>query len=71
MTTKKEVAENARLVGLEVMTYAPRDGMTRYRFFPKDLNADGYFASSGELFTALGANDAMTFLAGYQAGLRS
>jgi hypothetical protein len=72
MTTKKDIAEAARIAGLEVATYNPGSTQTRYRFFPHngEHSKDGYFASSGELYTALGPKEALSFIAGYQAGLR-
>ena len=52
--------------GLHLATYSPCDGMTRYRFFQHDQRFE-YFASSSELFTALGRKEAITFLRGYRA----
>lgn len=53
-------------VGLYVATWAPGDGVTRYRFFvtPSDYN------SSDGLYTALGHKEAITFVQGVAVGRR-
>jgi hypothetical protein len=58
------------LVGWGVDTWAPGDGVRRYRFAPLGpggLTRD-YFALDGE-FTALGFHEAETFAAGLLAGV--
>lgn len=57
----------ANSLGLEVFTYAPGDGVARYRFFLKGEDASMY-SSSNELFTALGPKEARAFLCGFNKG---
>jgi hypothetical protein len=81
MTENREVGKvsnrvdvlNAELknYGVEVDTYSPGDGVTRYRFFKIDPGADyanDYFAGYG-LYTALGWKEAVTFATGWRAGM--
>lgn len=59
------VEELARTVGLHVSTWAPGDGVTRYRFHRE---ASDYNAGK-EIKTVLGRKDAVLYLEGYKAGL--
>jgi len=67
MATAKDVRKLAEHAGVFVDTWAPGDGVTRYRFarVPGD-----YFSWSGtdKLDTCLGARDALLFLRGVIAG---
>lgn len=58
-----KLREVAKSVGLHIDTWAPGDGVTRYRFFTKPSD---YFAGDG-LYTALGLKEAWCFLRGYVA----
>lgn len=64
-TTKQEMLALARWCGVNVETYSPGDGVTRYRFF---IEPTDYFAGSG-MGTVLGLKDAVTWLRGYQAAM--
>lgn len=61
--TKKQIESLADIVGLDVFTYNPGDGQTRYKFAPKGRQAD-YWSGMG--FTVLGTKEAELFLRGYQ-----
>ena len=61
--TKKQIETLAEIVGLDVFTYNPGDGQTRYKFAPKGRQTD-YFGGNG--FTVLGTKEAELFLRGYQ-----
>lgn len=65
--TKKEIKEMALARGIYCATYAPGDGVTRYRFFKEKQD---YFGGSGydRLYTALGAKEAFVWLTGFQSG---
>ena len=58
---------DAKEVGLFIDTWSPGDGVTRYRFFLKDID---YFAGSG-IYTALGWKEADTFATGFCQGVLS
>lgn len=61
--TRLERLQRACLkVGLYVDTYAPGDGVCRYRFFDKPGN--GYFGPANGIFTALGYREACVFARG-------
>lgn len=62
----KDICEQA---GLQVKTWAPGDGMKRYRFAPASLEDWNYF-KGGELFTAIGRKEALTFVQGFLLGRR-
>lgn len=53
----------AKSLGLHIGTWAPGDGVTRYRFFTKPSD---YFSDDG-IYTALGLNEAWCFVRGYAA----
>lgn len=61
---RKEIEEKARVAGLYVDSYSPGDRVTRYRFFLKPMD---FFAGDG-IYTALGAKEAKTFIAGFAQG---
>ncbi len=73
ITRQQELAREAQERGLIVMTYAPGDGVTRYRFFR--VGAGGgrqdYFGPEDGIYTALGLKEAYAFLHGYSHGSRS
>lgn len=64
-----EMEQAAVAVGLSVTTWAPGDGVTRYRFFKKSPGTpySDYHQGDG-LYTALGRKDAMAFIAAYGKG---
>jgi len=64
MSKKSEALEMVKALGLHVETWAPGDGSTRYRVFQ---DTRGYH-SGGEIYTALGPADLLTFLKGWRAG---
>ncbi|MGI0149762.1 MAG: hypothetical protein ACREDF_09570 [Thermoplasmata archaeon] len=53
----------ARSIGLYLATWAPGDGMKRYRFFTKPSSYD----EGGGIYTALGLKEAWCFVRGYAA----
>jgi len=61
--TRKQIESLASTLGLDVFTYSPGDGMTRYKFAPRG-SQECYWSGSG--FVALGVQQAETFLRGYQ-----
>ena len=61
MARKVEIANG---VPLFVATYAPGDGVTRYRFFTKETD---YFAGGG-IKTVLGIKDAQLFADAFASG---
>jgi hypothetical protein len=63
MATQKDVQAAAAQAGLNVRTYSPGDGVTRYRFFPKD-DTSSYFGPSNGIHTALGAKAAIEYAEG-------
>jgi hypothetical protein len=65
LTSRKVMLElQARELGLQVRTYSPGDGVTRYRFI-KSKGRQSYFQNDG-IYTALGISEAETFLSGYR-----
>jgi beta-lactam-binding protein with PASTA domain len=64
--TVKELKDWANQLGLTLHTWAPGDGVTRYRFF--NYPAESY-NSGWEIKTVLGRKDAILFLEAYQLGL--
>ena len=66
MANERDVRGAAEAAGIRVDTYSPGDGVTRYRF---DYEQDDYFAMRG-VYTAQGAREALTWLAGYVEGTR-
>ena len=69
MTTTKQLADIAYGYGLDVFTYSPGDGVTRYRF-AKVGAQDGYFGGDG-ITTLLGRKEARLWLLGYADALRT
>lgn len=67
-TRLQELKEEALEKGLYVATWAPGDGVTRYRFFENSGNT--YFGPENGIYTALGLKEAYTFLAGSRAASR-
>jgi hypothetical protein len=67
-TRLQELRDYAQERGLSVHTWAPGDGVTRYRFFelPEDPH-QMYFGPATGIFTALGLKEAYTFLHGVPA----
>ena len=63
MTKREQLAELAKRAGLNVRTYSPGDGVTRYRFFYASDDST-YFGPSNGLFTALGIKEAMAYVQG-------
>lgn len=64
MTRLEHLQRDALPAGLHIDTYAPGDGVTRYRFFTEPTD---YFTGSG-IYTALGHKEASVFVAGYALG---
>ena len=63
------VEKAAAAVGLVVGTWAPGDGVTRYRFFLSDGKSRyGDYHQGDGLYTALGRKDAMMFISAYGKG---
>lgn len=71
--TKNTVRELAQSLGLEVTTYSPGDGMTRYRFYiPREdgISRDFQQGGAAQLSTCLGASKAAEWLNGFATGRR-
>jgi hypothetical protein len=63
------VESAAAAVGLVVGTWAPGDGITRYRFFLSDGKSSyGDYHQGDGLYTALGRKDALAFVSAYGKG---
>jgi hypothetical protein len=62
--------DRARRQGLRILTWAPGDGITRYRFRVED-DRDGYFGAGDGLGTVLGLREAEAWLDGYIAARRA
>jgi len=59
----------AAAVGLVIGTWAPGDGVTRYRFFLKSGKSSyGDYHQGDGVYTALGRKDAMAFIAAFGKG---
>ena len=66
--TRKDIMRRAEMLGLNVTTWSPGDGATRYRFSRLDHD---YFALGGNnSFTALGVAEADAMLGAYGYGVR-
>lgn len=67
--TRKDIMRRAEHLGLNVSTWSPGDGATRYRFSRLDWD---YFALGGNnSFTALGVKEADAMLDAYFYALLS
>ena len=73
-TRVQELQDACRAVGVEVATWSPGDGITRYRFFtlasrrhPND-RCLSYFEADGD-FTALGWREAVAYARGRGANI--
>lgn len=66
-TTRKELFLHANDAGFVIATWAPGDGVTRYRFFDARYGPTDYHAGH-HFFTALGVAEAMTFVRGVKVG---
>jgi hypothetical protein len=64
MSTKKEALKLAGVAGLHVETWSPGDGATRYRVFERP----SAYHAGGELYTALGSRDLLSWVHGYLDG---
>ena len=69
MNINKKEHMNAVLkrCNLDVFTYSPGDGLTRYKFAPKGWYGDYFVADVGA--QALGWKEAMVWLDGYEQAL--
>jgi hypothetical protein len=66
--TRFEILENeAKAAGLDVTSYSPGDGVTRYRFYPAG-SGNNYFGPGDGIATVLGLKAAKDFIAAYAAG---
>jgi len=63
MTSVKQIANIANAYGLNLYTYSPGDGVTRYRF-ALQFEQDSYFGGNG-IATLLGRKEARLWLLGY------
>lgn len=69
---RNETLDHARHLGLDVGTYSPGDGVTRYRAWERGTaHAYDYFSAPHPLYTALGLAEFRVWLAGYAAGRTS
>lgn len=68
MATARDVEDAARRAGLHVRTYSPGDGITRYRFFRAADASSDYFGPASGIYTALGAKEALAYIAGHSHG---
>ena len=64
MSKRAALIKRAEEAGLTVNTWAPGDGIVRYRFHREEK---GYFEDDG-IYTALGSKEAGVWLLGYIAG---
>jgi hypothetical protein len=69
MTTTKQLAEIAYGYGLDLFTYSPGDGVTRYRF-ARSGEQTCYFSGNG-ITVVLGRKEARLWLLGYADALRT
>lgn len=65
--TQKKLRSDARWYGLDVFTYSPGDGVTRYRFAVSN-SGEGYFACYG-IGDCFGIAEARIWLQGYGNGM--
>jgi hypothetical protein len=66
---QNEMERGAALVGLLVTTWAPGDGLTRYRFFAADGKSRyADYNQGGALYTANGRKEAISFIKSYGIG---
>lgn len=64
MTTVKQIENIANAYGLNLFTYSPGDGVTRYRFARQFDGQTSYFGGDG-IVTLLGRKEARLWLLGY------
>jgi hypothetical protein len=64
MTSVKQINKIANSYGLNLYTYSPGDGVTRYRFAEQFSGQTCYFSGNG-LVTLLGRKEARLWLLGY------
>lgn len=62
----RRVSRRCQQLGLSVATWAPGDGVRRYRFFPGSVGIPDY-DQDGALGTCLGLQEADVWLDGYAA----
>lgn len=63
-----EIEQAAVTAGLSVATWAPGDGVTRYRFFKSTGSPYADYHQGNALYTANGRKDAMAFIRAYGMG---
>jgi hypothetical protein len=68
VSERSNMSEHAAMSGLTCETWAPGDGVKRYRFFRGAPAGQTYHGPDDGLYTALGRKDALTWLRGYDAG---
>lgn len=66
MSTRKDLEGICEEAGLYFDTYAPGDGMRRYKFFREP--GSGYFGPHSGFYTALGLREAIIFATGFALG---
>ena len=66
MIKRSELTELANLCGLEIDTYSPGDGITRYKVFRSNdpSTKGGYFAGDG-IFRSIKRKEVLAFLNGF------
>ena len=70
MKRREHLSLKTRQAGLDLATWAPGDGATRYRFYdPAQESTGGYFSVDRPLYTALGMKEAFTWIAGYWSAM--
>ncbi len=67
--TVDQLERLARLSGLTVTTYAPGDGVRRYRFAIEGSPGSDNYLAARPLATVLGRRDALMWLDGYSSGV--
>ncbi len=63
----KSKIENLESLGISVSTWAPGDGITRYRFHTS--KGEDYFSAPHPLYTALGRKEALVYARGILSGI--
>lgn len=67
-TRRKNLIEKARHVGLQVATWSPGDGMTRYRFFRGAPADQDYFGPLSPIGVAYGISQAHDWVNAFKQG---